>query len=532
MVRKHISRLSDARLLDQPRHMLGLGTRLGLLVSAAVIGAMAVLTGLELAFELRAERRTHEVQLAASLAPLTAQLRNATTPDAAREAAQRFHAAFVASGHARHQLEVLDGDGRTILTTSPHATSGSSAPIVATVPVHSPALGARPAIVRVTDGSDDFRSAQLRRWWGWAVHVVVTALATLVLLYVVIRREVTGPIKRLQDAVRKMERGYWDDLPDPGGAWEVRWLGWRFRALGQELQATVDHLIFAQRRAYAIAPSQAGEASIGRVTTALDDDHEVSPPIDPVDDELELHMQLTELQRADPANVRTRALAQVVWDRSAGRAEGLGLPGLAAELEDAALRVLEPEGYLETARRLADARPRLHALAQTASERLRRALELRGVRLLELHWRVKHPAGVWRKMRLKRLGFDEVHDLVALRIVVPAESDCYHALGAVLDQFTLLAGRFKDYIASPKSNGYRGLHCSVRSAQGDKLEVQIRSVAMHRHAEQGTAAHVDYRAAEGIPAAVIQGGRGHGLHGLLLRWLSGRRRAPHSRGDE
>lgn len=506
-----------------PRQPLGLGARLGLLVSASVIGVMAVLTGAQLVFELRADRQSRETQLAASLAPLVAALNNAHTREEARLAAQRFHASFVASGHDRHQLEIIDGDGRTILRTSPQSPDPSAAQIVATVPLHTRALGGRPGIARVTDGSEDFRSARARRWRGWATHVVVTALAMLLVLYVVIRREVTGPIARLQDAIRRMELGYWDEFPDPRGAWEVRWLGWRFGALGQELQATVGHLIAAQRRAYSMAPPYDDTVSVEGAIAASDPGHSAPPTFDSLQNEL--RRQLSELQQAGPNDARLRTLAKSVWDGSAGRAEGLGLPGLAAELEDAALRVLEPDGYLETADRLADAGPRLHALAQTAAQQLRSALKVRGVRLLDLQWRVKHPAGAWRKMHLKQLRFEEIHDLVALRIVVPAESDCYHALGAVLDQFALIVGRFKDYIAAPKPNGYRGLHCSVRNTQGDALEVQIRSVAMHRQAEQGAAAHSEYRSATGIPAATLPGPCA-GNPARLLRWLTRRRPPP------
>jgi GTP pyrophosphokinase len=85
--------------------------------------------------------------------------------------------------------------------------------------------------------------------------------------------------------------------------------------------------------------------------------------------------------------------------------------------------------------------------------------------------------------------------LLALRIIVPTGPDCYRALGVVHDLYPPLVGRFKDYIATPKPNGYRSLHCSVRDANASVFEVQIRSAAMHRHAELGSASHVIYRAA-------------------------------------
>jgi GTP pyrophosphokinase len=124
----------------------------------------------------------------------------------------------------------------------------------------------------------------------------------------------------------------------------------------------------------------------------------------------------------------------------------------------------------------------------------------RNVPIVEIRHRVKHPAGLWKKMRQKNLTFDQVHDLVALRIVVPTEADCYHALGVVHDLYAPIVGRFKDYIVQPKSNGYRSLHASVRDAHRAVFEVQIRSLAMHRHAERGPATHADYKDATRIPA--------------------------------
>jgi GTP pyrophosphokinase len=133
-------------------------------------------------------------------------------------------------------------------------------------------------------------------------------------------------------------------------------------------------------------------------------------------------------------------------------------------------------------------------------EQLRRALASKNVPVIELRHRIKHPAGIWKKMRNKNLTFGQVHDLVALRIVVPTESDCYHGLGAVHQLYAPIVGRFKDYVVRPKSNGYRSLHSSVRDAEGAIFEVQIRSIAMHQHAEQGPAAHADYKHATRIPA--------------------------------
>jgi (p)ppGpp synthase/HD superfamily hydrolase len=139
-------------------------------------------------------------------------------------------------------------------------------------------------------------------------------------------------------------------------------------------------------------------------------------------------------------------------------------------------------------------------LAKARTAEIRDALTARGVPVVDLGHRVKHAAGVWKKMREKELALDQVHDLVALRIVVPTESDCYHALGVVHDIHAPVVGRFKDYIAQPKPNGYRSLHTCVHDSGGFVFEVQIRSTAMHQLAEFGDAAHADYKQSRWVPA--------------------------------
>jgi GTP pyrophosphokinase len=118
-------------------------------------------------------------------------------------------------------------------------------------------------------------------------------------------------------------------------------------------------------------------------------------------------------------------------------------------------------------------------------------------------------------MQEKELDLEQVHDLCALRVIVPEEEHCYLALHAVHGAFDPEPFRFKDYIANPKPNGYQSLHTTVRDANGRALEIQIRSIAMHRAAERGSAAHWRYKAA--AADAVSAPGR--------TRTLFGRRRA-------
>lgn len=491
-------RASSARAAPQ-RGRLGLGLRLGLLTTLVVAGVMAAVTGAQLMLELRTESRERRARLGDSLAPLVMELQTAVTPEDARAAVLRFHSAYSGRGFARHQLTVVDAAGQ-ILIGAAHEPGPDRQPLPTTmaVPLVVPALGPESAVLIVTEDSTGFSAERARRWRGWALHVGLTALLILALLFIVIRREVTGPIERLLDGVRKMEQGYWGDMPDPGGARELRWLGWRFRALGQELSRTVEHLVAAQRRAYSVdgespAGSQAATVGLPAITLASLIHQDTGEAI------RRLQVCLERLRRADPGDSATRSLAQLAWDHGATEAERIGQHELRANLEDAALRVLDPDGFRDIAKRIETARPRLEALAQARGAQIRCALAARGVPIIELGQRVKHLAGIWKKMRQKCLAFEQVHDLVALRIVLSTEADCYHALGVVHDLHMPVVGRFKDYIVLPKPNGYRGLHTSVRDADGFVFEVQIRSVAMHRHAEQGSAAHADYKDATWVP---------------------------------
>ena len=480
-----------------PRRGLGLGLRLGFLTTLIVTGVMAVLTGAQLALELRTELRERRAQLGESLAPLVTDLQNALTREVVLAAVERFHASYVDQGHSYHYLAIADSSGQVVIDTRNEGKHGPPSLLTAAAPLVSPAFGPEPVVLSITEDSFDYSVARTRRWRDWAMHVGLTALLIVVLLHVVIRREVTRPIDRLLGGVRKMELGYWDDLPDPGGAWEVRWLGWRFRTLGQELSRTVEHLVAAQRRAYTVDRDAVTELDASGVGLPTDSVSAVYQEPDTAIRRLEA--QLERLRRADPADPATRLLAQVTWDLHTTQAERLGQPELCISLGNAALRVLDPDGFLSISGRIEADRPRLETLARTRGAQIHGALAARGVSVVEIRHRVKHPAGIWKKMHHKNLEFEKVHELVALRIVVPTETDCYHALGAVHDLHIPIVGRFKDYIVQPKPNGYRGLHTSVRDPEGSVFEVQIRSIAITVHAEQGPAAHADYKDAMWIP---------------------------------
>ncbi|MGE0329621.1 MAG: bifunctional (p)ppGpp synthetase/guanosine-3',5'-bis(diphosphate) 3'-pyrophosphohydrolase [Ramlibacter sp.] len=175
-------------------------------------------------------------------------------------------------------------------------------------------------------------------------------------------------------------------------------------------------------------------------------------------------------------------------------ANRLGIWQVKWEMEDLAFRFLEPDTYKKVARLLDEKRVEREAYVEQLRHTLEAELKTQGI-AATVHGRPKHIYSIVRKMRGKSLDFDQVFDVRALRVVVPAVKDCYAALSWVHDRFTPLVEEFDDYIAKPKANGYQSLHTVVRDAAGQPIEIQIRTQAMHEHAEHGVAAHWAYKEA-------------------------------------
>ncbi|HTH78474.1 MAG TPA: bifunctional (p)ppGpp synthetase/guanosine-3',5'-bis(diphosphate) 3'-pyrophosphohydrolase [Ramlibacter sp.] len=190
-----------------------------------------------------------------------------------------------------------------------------------------------------------------------------------------------------------------------------------------------------------------------------------------------------------PASVAREALH--VFAPLANR---LGVWQLKWEMEDLAFRFLEPQTYKGIARMLDQKRAEREEYVEELRSRLERELNAQGIRA-SVHGRPKHIYSIVKKMRGKGLDFDQVFDVRALRVIVPEVKDCYAALSWVHQQFTPMVEEFDDYIAKPKANGYQSLHTIVRDKQGRPIEIQIRTQAMHEHAEHGVAAHWAYKEA-------------------------------------
>ncbi|HQC86877.1 MAG TPA: HD domain-containing protein, partial [Rhodoferax sp.] len=175
-------------------------------------------------------------------------------------------------------------------------------------------------------------------------------------------------------------------------------------------------------------------------------------------------------------------------------ANRLGIWEIKWEMEDLSFRFLEPDTYRQVARLLDEKRTEREASVEKLRQQLAADLAAQGI-TATVQGRPKHIYSIVKKMRGKSLGFEQVYDIRALRIVVPSVPDCYAALSWVHSQFVPVADEFDDYIARPKANGYQSLHTVVRDAAGQPIEVQIRTQAMHDHAEHGVAAHWAYKEA-------------------------------------
>jgi GTP pyrophosphokinase len=188
-------------------------------------------------------------------------------------------------------------------------------------------------------------------------------------------------------------------------------------------------------------------------------------------------------------------------------ANRLGIWEVKWEMEDLAFRFLEPGTYKQVAKLLDEKRAEREASVERLRQQLADELAGQGVSAT-VQGRPKHIYSIVKKMRGKSLGFEQVYDIRALRIVVPTVPDCYAALSWVHSRFAPVTEEFDDYIARPKPNGYQSLHTVVRDHGAQPIEVQIRTQAMHDHAEHGVAAHWAYKeaGAKGYSGSVTAAG--------------------------
>ena len=193
---------------------------------------------------------------------------------------------------------------------------------------------------------------------------------------------------------------------------------------------------------------------------------------------------------------KQRQKSQETLEIYAPIAHRLGIRPFKEELEDLAIRYLDPVAYQEIENSLSMKKAEGEAFLKEITGQLRDKLEpiMKNCRITS---RVKSVHGIFRKIYVKGKNFEEIYDIYAVRIIVDTMIDCYNALGIVHDMFTPLPGRFKDYISTPKPNMYQSLHTTVLSKKGIPFEIQIRTWDMHKTAEYGIAAHWKYKLGKG-----------------------------------
>ena len=173
-------------------------------------------------------------------------------------------------------------------------------------------------------------------------------------------------------------------------------------------------------------------------------------------------------------------------------AHRLGIERFKAELEDRSLYYLDRVGYEEIHRTLDKRRNIMQQFQQDMQKRITDRLAAEGINV-QVYGRLKHTYSIYRKMYAQNLGIEEIFDLCAFRVIVSSLADCYNVLGIIHEMFRPVPGRFKDYISTPKPNGYQSLHTTVIGTDGIPFEVQIRTWQMHITAEYGVAAHWKYK---------------------------------------
>ena len=183
-------------------------------------------------------------------------------------------------------------------------------------------------------------------------------------------------------------------------------------------------------------------------------------------------------------------------------AHRLGMQRMKWELEDLSLKYLDPIGYDEIVSKLGEKQQEYEIFMQRTQQQIDGRLNELGIQHI-VYGRMKHPYSIYRKMFNQNKSLDEIFDLFAFRVIVENVGDCYNVLGVIHDIYKPILGRFKDYIGTPKPNGYQSLHTTVMGTDGYPFEVQIRTREMHEIAEYGVAAHWKYK----------QNGQGAGTEG-------------------
>lgn len=240
----------------------------------------------------------------------------------------------------------------------------------------------------------------------------------------------------------------------------------------------------AELDAPVLGQSEAQSETIRKMLVALVDDVRVAL--------IKLAERTSAIRAVKDRPEKRYRVAREVFDIYAPLAHRLGIGHIKWELEDLSFRYLQPDAYKKIAKLLDEKRLDRQHYIDDVIQQLHDALEQEGIQA-EIAGRAKHIYSIWRKMQRKGIGFSQVYDIRAVRVLVPDLKSCYTVLGLVHGLWRNIPNEFDDYIANPKENGYRSLHTAVIGPGGKVLEVQIRTQSMHEEAEFGVCSHWMYK---------------------------------------
>ena len=191
---------------------------------------------------------------------------------------------------------------------------------------------------------------------------------------------------------------------------------------------------------------------------------------------------------------KQQEIARETLDIYSPIAQRLGISKIKVELDDLSLKYLEPEAYYDLVDKIAVRKSVRERYIQTIVDEVSVHIKNAGIKA-QIDGRIKHFFSIYKKMKNQNKSIDQIYDLFAVRIIVDTVKDCYAALGVIHEMYKPIPGRFKDYIAMPKSNMYQSLHTTLIGTSGQPFEIQIRTYEMHKAAEYGIAAHWKYKEA-------------------------------------
>lgn len=203
---------------------------------------------------------------------------------------------------------------------------------------------------------------------------------------------------------------------------------------------------------------------------------------------------------------KRRRIAMETMDIYAPLAERIGMRKMKEELEDIAFREINPEAYESITGRLVYLKKKGGSVSKSIAAKIKRNLKKNGIKA-QVFGREKTPYSIWSKMERNHLGFEQLSDVIAFRVIVDEVPECYEALGIIHQNWAMVPGTFDDYISTPKQNGYQSIHTAVIGPDNYRIEIQIRTETMHDISEKGVAAHWSYKQGKS------------GAEGVQYKWL-------------